>query len=87
MNDTYLSDVVVVLEELSTEQTARVVEHLASAGMEVSNVNDDQSVVEGTIEAHKAHDLKTVEHVRYVRTVFTYGASFPPGHPMDRDGV
>ena len=87
MGDAYFSDVVVMLEELSTEQTAQIVELLKAAGMEVSLVDDDRSVVEGTIEAAKAHDLKHVPSVRYVRTVFTYEANFPPGDPRDRDGM
>jgi hypothetical protein len=86
MSDAYLSEVVVMLEELTTEQTNQVVEQLKSAGLEVSRVDDDRSVVEGTIEACKAHDLKHVPSVRYVRTVFTYEANFPPGDPRDRDG-
>ena len=86
MSDATYSEVVVVLEELTTEQTARAVELLKAAGLDVSQVNDDQSLVEGTIESAKAHDLKSVPNVRYVRTVFTYEANFPPGDPRDRDG-
>ena len=87
MSDAYLSEVVIMLDELTTEQTAQVIELLKAAGLEVSRVNDDQSVVEGTIESSKAHDLKHVRNVRYVRTVFTYDANFPPGDPRDRDGL
>jgi hypothetical protein len=86
MGDAAYSEVVIMLEELTTEQTARVVEQLKEAGLEVSLVDDDRSVVEGTIEASKAHDLKSLPSVRYVRTVFTYEANFPPGDPRDRDG-
>ena len=87
MSDATYSEVVVVLEELTTEQTARAVELLKAAGLDVCRVDDEQSVVEGTIEAFKAHDLKSVPNVRYVRTVFTYEANFPPGDPRDRDGL
>ena len=87
MSDAYLSEVVIMLDELTTEQTAHVIELLKAAGLQVSRVNDDQSVVEGTIESSKAHDLKRVQNVRYVRTVFTYDANFPPGDPRDRDGL
>jgi len=87
MSDASYSEVVVMLDELSTEQTAQVVEKLRAAGLDVSNVDDDRSVVEGTIESSKAHDLKSLPHVRYVRTVFTYDANFPPGDPRDRDGL
>ena len=87
MSDGYLSHVVVVLEELTTEQTDDVVGRLKAAGLEVSRVDDDMSVVEGTIDAGRAHDLKHVTHVRYVRPVFTYLANYPPGDPRDRDGT
>jgi hypothetical protein len=86
MSDASYSEVVVMLDELTTEETATVVELLRAAGLEVSGVNDEQSVVEGTIESMKVHDLKSVQRVRYVRTVFTYEANFPPGDPRDRDG-
>jgi septation ring formation regulator EzrA len=86
MSDGYFSDVVVMLEELTTEQTNQVVERLKAAGLEVSRVDDDMSVVEGTIDAARAHDLKHIENVRYVRSVFTYLADYPPGDPRDRDG-
>lgn len=87
MSDAYLSEVVVVLDDLTTEQTAEVVQRLQAAGLDVSSVNDEQSLVEGTIDAARAHDLKAVRNVRYVRIVFTYAANFPPGDPRDRDGV
>lgn len=86
MSDGYFSDVVVMLDDLNTEQTQAVVEKLKAAGLLVSNVNDEQSVVEGTIESHRAHELQSVECVRYVRSVFTYLANYPPGDPRDRDG-
>lgn len=86
MSDGYFSDVVVVLDELTDEQTREVVERLKALGLEVSRVDDDQSVVEGTIDASKAHELQHVTCVRYVRSVFTYLADYPPGDPRDRDG-
>ncbi len=86
MSDAYYSEVVVMLDDLTNEQTAAVVEKLKTAGLEVSKVDDDQSVVEGTIEACRVHDLGQLEHVRYVRSVFTYLADYPPGDPRDRDG-
>ena len=39
MSDRYVSDVVVMLDELSAEQTVRVVDLLRAAGMEISRVN------------------------------------------------
>ena len=40
----------------------------------------------GAVEAHKVHDLQKLDCVEYVRTVFTYHANYPPGHPKDKDG-
>jgi hypothetical protein len=44
-------------------------------------------VVEGAVEASKVHDLEKLDCVKYVRTVFTYHANYPPGDPRDRDGT
>ncbi len=85
--DAEITDVVVVLNDLSTEQTAQVVEKLKGAGLCVSNVDDEQSVVEGSIDSSKVHDLKHVDCVRYVRSIFTYTADYPPGDPRDKDGA
>jgi hypothetical protein len=84
--DAELTDVVVVLEDLTTQQTEEVVKQLKTFGLDVASVNDDQSIVEGTIESHKVHDLKSVEKVRYVRSVMTYSVDYPKGHPKDRNG-
>jgi hypothetical protein len=84
--DAELTEVVVVLDELDTDRTRCVVQRLQSIGLEVWKVDDDQSVVEGAIDAAKVHDLKQVEHVRYVRSVLTYTVDYPPGDPRDKDG-
>jgi hypothetical protein len=84
--DAELTEVVVVLDELDTDQTRQVLQRLRAAGMEVWKVDDDQSLVEGSIDAAKVHDLKQVEHVRYVRSVLTYTVDYPPGDPRDKDG-
>ena len=84
--DAELTEVVVVLDELDTDRTGHVVRRLQSIGLEVWKVDDDQSVVEGSIDAAKVHDLKQVEHVRYVRSVLTYTVDYPPGDPRDKDG-
>jgi hypothetical protein len=84
--DAELTEVVVVLDELDTDQTRQVLQRLRAAGMEVWKVDDDQSLVEGSIDAAKVHNLKQVEHVRYVRSVLTYTVDYPPGDPRDKDG-
>jgi FlaA1/EpsC-like NDP-sugar epimerase len=83
--DTYIAEVVVVLEELTDERTAEVVRELEARGLAVDHVNHANSVIEGRVEVHRAHELEQVPSVRYVRKHFTYAAEFPPGHPMDRN--
>jgi hypothetical protein len=83
--DTYITEVVVVLEELTDERTAEVVRELEARGLAVDHVNHHNSVIEGRVEVHRAHELEQVASVRYVRKHFTYAAEFPPGHPMDRN--
>ena len=85
-HDAEVSDVVVVLEELDDAQTQEIVKLLQAAGMTVVKVDNDESVVEGSIEATKAHGLKHVSQVRYVRTVMTYVVDYPVGDPRDLDG-
>jgi len=85
--DAEITDVVVVLEHLDAEQTAAMVKKLEGLGLSVSRVDDEQSVVEGSIDSTKVHDLKEVEHVRYVRHIISYSVDFPPGDPRDRNGM
>jgi hypothetical protein len=83
--DTYISEVVVVLDELTDERTIEVVKELVARGLAVDHVNNENSVVEGRVETYRVKELELVTAVRYVRTHFTYAAEFPPGHPMDRN--
>ena len=85
--DAIVSDIVVVLDKAYEDRLGDAVEILKSAGMEVRNADDDNSVVEGTIEDSRVHDLAKLECVDYVRKVFTYCANYPPGDPRDLDGV
>ncbi len=83
--DTYITEVVVVLDELSDERTAEVVRELEALGLIVEHVNHENSVIDGRVELHRVAELEQVTAVRYVRKHFTYAAEFPPGHPMDRN--
>lgn len=83
--DTYISEVVVVLDDMPDERTAEVVKELEARGLVVDHVNHESSVVDGRIETHLAAALEEIAAVRYVRKHFTYAAEFPPGHPLDRN--
>jgi hypothetical protein len=75
--DRYLADVVVILDPLDDEQTRRVVSDLQSRGLQVDSVDNDNSVVEGTIEVARLKEIESAPSVRYVRKEFTYVAELP----------
>ena len=87
MADAYISEVTVVLDGRYQDEpkTSEAVNQLKSAGVEVREVNEDQSVVEGSVDNSKIHALEKMDCVDYVRVAFTYAANFPPGDPRDRD--
>jgi len=85
--DAQMSDIVVVLDKSCENDLAGAVARLKACGMQVINADDENSVVEGQIEAYKVHDLEKLDCVDYVRRVFTWDANYPPGDPRDRDGV
>ena len=84
--DAEMTEVLVVLDELDDAQTLRVVDLLKAKGLEVFKVDNDESVVDGTIESDKVKSLKDVESVRFVRSILTYTVDYPPGDPRDKDG-
>jgi hypothetical protein len=84
--DANISDIVVVLDRRWEDRLAEALATLKEHGMEVRDADDDNSVVEGTIESYKLHELEKLDCVDYVRRVFSYDANYPPGDPRDRDG-
>jgi hypothetical protein len=86
--DDELSDVVVILVDEPGMTTRDAAEKLKGTGLSVSNVDEDNGAVEGTIETAKVKSLENLELVKYVRTVFKYIADYPAGDPrnLDRDG-
>ena len=85
--DAYVTEVVVVLDKAYEERLQEAVAKLKEAGMEIENADDDNSVVEGTINTSKVAALEKLDCVEYVRKVFTYEANYPPGDPRDVDRV
>ena len=84
--DARVSDVVITLDKRYENDLNGAVDILKKAGLDIREANDENSVVEGTIDVGKVHDLEKLECVDYVRTVFTYCANYPPGDPRDVDG-
>ena len=84
--DAIVSEVVITLDKRWEDDLGGAVRTLQRAGVEVWNADDERSVIEGAVDAHKVHDLQKLDCVEYVRTVFTYHANYPRGHPKDKDG-
>jgi hypothetical protein len=84
-HDEEITDVVVVLDCKGQVAIDKAVEQLKGMGMEVIDVNVDEGVIEGSVESARVPDLKKVDGVCYVRSVFTYTADFPVGDPRDKD--
>jgi hypothetical protein len=85
--DEEISDVVVVLECKTSEEVDGIIEKLKAAGMTIDEIDYENSVVEGNIEADLVKKLQSVPSVRHVRSVFSYTADFPSGDPRDKDNA
>ena len=83
--DRYFTEVVIILEPLDDKQMKGVVGDLESRGLRVDSVDNDNSVVEGTIESSRLHDLSSAPFVNYVRQEYTYVAEFPLDRQSGRE--
>jgi hypothetical protein len=85
-HDAEIADVVIVLNDQGQDSIDQAIGRCKACGLEVVDTNPDEGVIEGSIDAGKVHDLKSVPGVSYVRSVFTYTADYPEGDPRDQDG-
>jgi hypothetical protein len=74
MAEKYISEVTIVLDRSYMDQpkTNEAVERLKVLGMSVTNVDEDDSIVEGDIDSSRLGELELLDCVDYVRTVFSY---------------
>jgi hypothetical protein len=84
--DASVSNVMVVLDVRYSERTEDALGQLKTLGFEIVGVNDDEGVVEGTVETFRLTELEKLDCVDCVRVSFTYIADYPPGDPRDLDG-
>jgi|HubBroStandDraft_1064217.scaffolds.fasta_scaffold518731_2 hypothetical protein len=82
-----ITEVVIVLNNAYENRMAEAVEKLKAAGMEVDSTDEENDVVNGTIESYKLDALRKLDCVNYIRTVMTYIADYPPGDPRNKDGA
>jgi hypothetical protein len=74
-----MSDVMVVLADEPGMTVQEAVAKLQAAQLSVTNVDEDDGVVEGTIDAGKVAALRGLPFVKYVRDVFNYVNKPDPG--------
>jgi hypothetical protein len=83
--DAEICDVTVILKREYEDRMLEALEQLKKAGMDVRSVDEDNSVVEGSVESCNVHGVEHLPAVQYVRKVMTYCAEFPEGDPRDRN--
>jgi hypothetical protein len=83
--DEELSDIEIVFEDEAGMTIDQCAAQLKDQGVAISNVDQENCIVEGTINAAKVSGLKTLNFVKYVRVVFTYIADYPEGDPRNLD--
>jgi hypothetical protein len=83
--DAEVTDVVVVLQEDPGMTVENAVLKLQTEGLSVSDIDQGNSVVEGTILSEKVKGLEKLPFVKYVRNVFSYTADYLPGDPRNLD--
>ena len=85
--DARISEVIVTLDKNYENKMDEAVSQMKGAGLEVSDTDGDNCIVEGTIDVCLVPALEKLDSVDYVRTVFTYDAEFPAGDPRDTNGM
>src|SRR3954470_2664517 len=83
--DAEVCDVTVILKQAYEDKLQEAVDQLKKAGLKVESADDDNSVVEGSIESCNVHALEHLDCVQYVRKTMTYNTEYPAGDPRDRN--
>lgn len=70
-------DIVVVLDEKADKNIDDAVAELKQKGVQITDVDADNGVIEGTIDAGAMAQVRKLDFVKYLRSVFAYEAEFP----------
>ncbi len=84
--DAEITEVVVVLHEACQNKLDDALSQLKAAGVEIFSTDEDEMLVNGSVETFKLKELEKLECVNYIRSVLTYIADYPKGDPRDQDG-
>ena len=83
--DAEVCDVTIILKKAYEERMKDAVDQLKKAGVEIRTADDDNSVVEGSLETCNVHQVEKLDCVQYVRKGMTYNAEYPAGDPRDKN--
>lgn len=70
--ETEMSDVVVILEEEPGMTIQQAAQKLKELGVMVTDIDEDNEVIEATVETQRIGELKKLSFVKYVRDVFNW---------------
>lgn len=80
-----MADVQIILRAEWQDRHAEALAILKAAGLEVEEVNEADGEIEGVVPASRIAELKRLDFVAYIRTVFRYGDEENDGD-SDEDG-
>jgi hypothetical protein len=83
--DAEIADVVVILKQTYCERVQHAASMLTAAGLKIISVDEDEAVIEGSVETDKLARIQTLECVNALRIVLTYTADYSTGDPRDKD--
>ena len=83
--DAEITEIVVVIHETYCKRLHEAVAKLTEFGIEIFSTDEDECVVNGSVETYKVPGVEKLDCVNYVRTVMTYIADYPVGDPRDKD--
>ena len=78
-------DVMVVIEDDPGMSVQEAAIKLRGAGLVVSEMDEQNGMVEGTIDACKVKSLQALPFVKYVRNLFTYLSESPEDEDFEAD--
>jgi hypothetical protein len=84
--ETEMLDVIVTLDVSAPQEIPPVLAELKGLGLGIVKVDEQNGVVEGSIEAGRLAALRRVHRVRYVRPRFEYMAKPPAPRPAGDAG-
>ena len=83
--DAWMADVLIVLDPSCAERHLDdTLAAIKAAGVEIEDVNREEGVVEGVVDASRVSDIQHMPGVNYVRTEYRYVADYPTGDPRDQ---